>query len=121
MTENLPNEENNVNLQGQNINDNDTGRIQQDNNRQGNVGAGNRGNAGGLDADRRTTGSGLRETPAADASGSGDTGDIERLSEGLATERPDNNEGGSRTQQEEAGHQIIENAKSNGQNEEKHL
>lgn len=64
--------------------------------------------------ERRSVGDRLREESAGAASGSGDRGDLERLSEGLATEQYGDNVGGSRTQQEEAGNHIIGNAKAHG-------
>lgn len=59
-------------------------------------------------------GRGLCNEPAREALGSCDRSNIELLEEGLSSERYDDNERGTRYQQEEVGNRIIENAKAHG-------
>ena len=66
------------------------------------------------ESEQRPEGSGLRAESARAAQRSGDTSDIDRLAEGVASEQLDDNERRPRHQQEEAGDRIIANAKAAG-------
>ncbi len=72
---------------------------------------GNRTETRRSDADQRDESVRLRDRSSGGTSGSCDPGDIERLSEGLASEQHGDYERGSKAEQRAVGNQIISNAK----------
>lgn len=75
---------------------------------------GNQRGSGRCGADQWYEGRGLCDEPAREVLGSSNRSNIELLEEGLSSERYDDNERGTRYQQEEVGNRIIENAKAHG-------
>ena len=75
---------------------------------------GNQRGSGRCGADQWYEGRGLCDESTREALGSSNRSNIELLEEGLSSERYDDNERGTRYQQEEVGNRIIENAKAHG-------